>query len=707
MIRWLLIASGVLATTLFPLSATHGQNPGKQKYKVLIEKGPAYWRVTVTTDPAVPVKQTETFQVVCTTNSSIWRNQTNKSVVYHDLEIATGQVSGTTDIYTLKNLHNWGENCLIHIEQDNNGRFDGRTDLCVTNLDLNNNSHMYPKTMLVVSSNISAARGQRIMVGKNRSQNRVFNNQLSGTQPIPNVEKLNTYFGQLASMGVGASGLNSYSMLSSYPDLLDGIPLGSLPRRWMGLYNVELILISLPDLKQACQADPAVRDALRQWLTMGGTLVVNDCGADLAAAPQILPTLFGPESALLPQQKEVKWSVPSSKLKSQISQHRYFRDYTIAIDPDVAGASWRPADSLESERWVMAPYLLGHVLAVSDDMSQSTDKQWQELVNAHNVLKGDDWQLDQSGMINDRSPNRDFQIPSVGEPPVIAFQLLLALFVILAGPVFYLVFRRIKKMHLLLFATPLLSLIACLGMFLFAILNDGFSRQGRVHSVTFLNQSSGDAVTFARHALYAGTQPSGYLFNNNTLVMDSRRDNSPISRFRYGNDQLILSGGDIKARTKHQVATHEPFEAEGRLNFIVDKDQSRIVQNLMETDIVLFCMHTKSGWYVAQDIAENSSARCETMNLGQVSQKIRSIVSGQYPDGPKPYSSAYSGEYTSVTAARAAERMIDKFWNGTWDNTDVRPGQYIAILKQPLTSNVPDPEVEYKTHELHIVIGTL
>jgi len=507
-------------------------------------------------------------------------------------------------------------------------------------------------------------------------------------------------------MGAGANGLNSYSMFSSYRDMLKGIPLGSLPRRWMGLYNVEMILISMADLKQACQADPAVRDALRQWLAMGGTLVVNDCGADLATAPQILPTLFGPESELLPQQMAVDWSVPSDKFENYLSRG-LGQGVNLSLDVHIGVDSWRPAKRFESEYWAMAPYLLGHVFAVSDDMSQSTDKQWQELINSHNVLKGDDWQLDHSGMINDRSLNRDFQIPSVGEPPVVAFQLLLTLFVILAGPVFFLVFKRIKKMHLLLFATPLLSLIACLGMFLFAILNDGFSRQGRVHSVTFLDQSSGDALTFARHALYAGTQPSGYLFNNNTLVMDSRRDNSPVSRFRYGNDQLMLSGGEIKARTKHQVVTHEPFEAERRLNFIVDKDQSGIVQNLMETDIVLFCMHTKSGWYVAQDIAENASARCETRNLGQVSQKIRSIVSGQYPDGLKPYSSAYQGEYTSVTAARAAERMIDKFRNGTWDNTDVRPGQYIAILKQPLTSNVPDPEVEYKTNELHIVIGTL
>lgn len=705
MIRWLLIASGVLATALFPLSATHGQNQGKQKYKVLIEQGPAYWRVTVTTDPAVPVKQTETFQVVCKTRD--YRG--THSIVYHDLEIPTGQVSGTTDIYTLRN-HSpyWGENWLIHIEQDNNGRFDRRTDLCETNLDSNNNSHIYPKTMLVVSSNILVARGQQIIAGKNPGQYQVLNNPLTGIQAIPNVEKLSTYFGQLTGVGVAANSLNSYSMFSSYPDLLIGIPPGSLSSHWMGLYPVEMILISLPDLKQACRADPQIRDALRQWLAMGGTLVVNDCGADLAAAPQILPTLFGPESTLLPQQKEVKWSVPSSKFQDQVSQDHDFTDYAL-YDASMAVASWRPVDSLESEYWAMAPYILGHVFAVSDDMSNSTSQQWRQLIGAHNVLKGGlDSQLDHNN-IYDRKLLRDFQIPTVGDPPVVAFQLLLTLFIILVGPVFFLVFRRIKKMHLLLFATPLLSLIACLGMFLFAILNDGFSRQGRVQSVTFLDQATGDAVTFARHALYAGTQPSGYLFNNNTLVMDSRRNNSPASRFRYRNDQLILTGGEIKPRTKHQVVTHEPFETERRLNFVVDGQQVATVQNRMDTEIVLFCAPTDLGWQVAHDVAAGQSARCETIDFSQVQREIGSILDQQSTEKDRRYVAPYNTNeevFVSVPVGRAAEQWIQKFKNHSWDKSDILPGQYIAILKQPLTSNLPDAEVDYKTHELHIVIGT-
>ena len=216
-------------------------------------------------------------------------------------------------------------------------------------------------------------------------------------------------------------------------------------------------------------------------------------------------------------------------------------------------------------------------------------------------------------------------------------------------------------------------------------------------------------MTFARHALYAGTQPSGYLFNNNTLVMDSRRNNSPASRFRYRNDQLILTGGEIKPRTKHQVVTHEPFETERRLNFVVDGQQVATVQNRMDTEIVLFCAPTDLGWQVAHDVAAGQSARCETIDFSQVQREIGSILDQQSTEKDRRYVAPYNTNeevFVSVPVGRAAEQWIQKFKNHSWDKSDILPGQYIAILKQPLTSNLPDAEVDYKTHELHIVIGT-
>ena len=86
MIRRCLITSAWLLIALGPVTPSPGQGGGQPKYKVLFEQGPAYVRVTVTTDPAVPVKRTENFQVVC----GLRGYQGVRSVVYRDLEIPQG-----------------------------------------------------------------------------------------------------------------------------------------------------------------------------------------------------------------------------------------------------------------------------------------------------------------------------------------------------------------------------------------------------------------------------------------------------------------------------------------------------------------------------------------------------------------------------------------------------------------------------------------
>ncbi len=193
MIHKLWILPGLLLMALSPVAMVHAQTGGQPKYKVLVEQGPAYARVTVTTDPAVAVKQTESFQVVCVTRD--YRSPFN--IVYRDLEIPQGKSSGTVDIYNLRSPNTWiNEDWSIHVERDNNGRYDRRTDLCQVNLDLSAQSYGVTKKTLVVSSSISSAKGEQILVGSRPVQNRRVKQQVSGTQPIPNIQKMDDYFSQ-------------------------------------------------------------------------------------------------------------------------------------------------------------------------------------------------------------------------------------------------------------------------------------------------------------------------------------------------------------------------------------------------------------------------------------------------------------------------------------------------------------------------------
>ena len=713
MIPLRLIALAWCLLVLYPVASAEAQNGSRPKYKVDIQQGPAYARVTVTTDPAVPVKQTEKFQVVCRVRDY----QGLQNAVYRDLEIGRGQTSGSTELYYLPSGEYWVDwDLLVHVEQDGNGRYDRSRDLCQVELDQGSNGYAYIKQTLVVSSQILTTKGQLVMAG-GQAPARQQTTQVTGKQPIPNIKELNTYFGQFAGGGAGTTLLNNYSMFTAFPSALQGIPPSSLPTDWMGLYNVEMILISLPDLRAACMENPRVRDALRHWLAMGGNLVVNDCGSNLARAPRILPTLFGPESPVLPQQMQLNWAVPTQKLEKYISRD-FSQMVNVTTSSDLAeqGDVWRVTEQLEKEYWAMAPYLRGHIFAVSDDMSTTTAAQWRELINAHNVLKKEDYDHDHRLTGFDRKMMAGFEIPSVGDPPVFAFQFLLALFVIIVGPVFFLLFRRAKKMHLLLFATPLLSLVACFGMFLFAILNDGFGRQGRVHTVTFLDQSTGDGVTFGRHAFYAGTAPTAYLFGGQTLVMDSRRDYSPVSHFRYQDDQCLLSGGEIKPRIKHQVVTHQPIETEQRIN-LTGGQPAATMENRMDTEVILFCAPTAEsdelgfGWQVARNVPAGQAARCEGAELPKLRREIRSLLeqrSVPAKELEENFSDPnYNPSLVSIPTGRSAERWIGAFLEQSWGATDIAPGQYIAILKKPLTPQRPDAEVDYKTYELHIVIGKL
>ena len=153
---------------------------------------------------------------------------------------------------------------------------------------------------------------------------------------------------------------------------------------------------------------------------------------------------------------QAEWGVPSKKLKDYISRN-YGETLYDQVDVVMGVNSWRTTDQFEDEYWAMAPYLQGHVFAVSDDMSKSTALQWREMLNAHNLLLAiKRHELYQQETVGSRRPPPDrqisgvFQIPTVGDPPVFAFQLLLTLFVILVGPAFFLLFRRVQKLYLLL-----------------------------------------------------------------------------------------------------------------------------------------------------------------------------------------------------------------------------------------------------------------
>ncbi len=113
------------------------------------------------------------------------------------------------------------------------------------------------------------------------------------------------------------------------------------------------------------------------------------------------------------------------------------------------------------------------------------------------------------GLIPDSS-NPEFGkllVPGVGRAPVIEFEVLITLVVVLLGPFNYWILKRYKRLQLLVLTVPLAAGIATAGLFAYAIVSDGFTTTVRVRSYTTLDQRTGEAACWARLSYYAGLAP--------------------------------------------------------------------------------------------------------------------------------------------------------------------------------------------------------
>ncbi|MEM1304481.1 MAG: hypothetical protein AAGG46_06275, partial [Planctomycetota bacterium] len=107
--------------------------------------------------------------------------------------------------------------------------------------------------------------------------------------------------------------------------------------------------------------------------------------------------------------------------------------------------------------------------------------------------------------------NNDFSnllVPGVGLAPVIEFQVLITLFVVVVGPVTYWLLKQRQRTHLMVFTVPLSAATLTAALLLYAVLADGFGTTVRVRAVTLLDQPSGEHATWGRLSYYAGLAPS-------------------------------------------------------------------------------------------------------------------------------------------------------------------------------------------------------
>ena len=464
------------------------------------------------------------------------------------------------------------------------------------------------------------------------------------------------------------------------------------------------MLISLADLKQIAKSSNQIT-ALRQWVTVGGNLVVFDVGKKFANRdavfkilgcknpdPQFLEPKPGNQNLTQGQAPNI-YSGPGAQFPRNMG----------ALAPN--SVVMKPVKKIEKQLFVSSSVLQGNVILIPDDMTKWKAKDWIQL---QQMLSMSPAVISTVGSFaKNRNYLEGFSIPGIGKPPVLVFQILIGLFVLVIGPMSYYLCQSTGRPYMLLATTPLFALFAVLSLLGYGILSDGFGLRGRSQSVTRIDHSSRQAFTTSRQVFYSGISPGSCRFDQDSLVVDSRSEYSQPTQKVYRNAAQTISGGQIKARSPFQFTSLHCFETDQQLSLIGSADGT-IATNGFETKVLVAIFKKDGKWYVARDIAPQEAAATEVVDFKQARETISKYVRREIvvdkadarlfrrrnylPSGGSNqwgYVGSLAGKLRRPDSLREVFEVVD----------------YVAIVEQE--SRMPEPlsNVEYDGNQLNIIVG--
>jgi hypothetical protein len=281
------------------------------------------------------------------------------------------------------------------------------------------------------------------------------------------------------------------------------VGLEDLTEGWINYTSLDVICISLPRLAKLAKQRPDVFEAVTSWAAAGGNLWVYGVGPDWRGLPEL------EELAGLSPPGGTDSAAPAARGWIEPDKHFFTpRPMIWPPVPEEKAPVEPPPEPPERPHFVSREYDLGMIVALApEDPFPGTKWGWRWVL----VTMGRDRALwcDRHGL-SMRGTNDDywnFLIPGVGLAPVTGFCILISLFVLVIGPVNYLVLRRLRRLYLLAITIPAAAAAVTFILFGYALIADGLGTRVRVRSVTQIDQRRGHAVCWARLSYYAGLAP--------------------------------------------------------------------------------------------------------------------------------------------------------------------------------------------------------
>jgi hypothetical protein len=707
--------------------------PGQQGYHVTVDNrhpigGSGFCTVTVKLEkfPQVPVKVPEEFTVF------ISPQYYRQGRVMHPLVIEAGQSSAAVQLM-VPEMGNRYRQLNVVIKRGITGSGSDRNgDFFLANFHSSTSSAGLTKIWISSAAIKDTGFTQGVWKGNN------FSNFALPREPPLSDSPFST-----ASLGTMSTNVGAWVGATALTTLTQSEPVllhpDSIPQSWVGISSTQMIFITFDELKSQSANHPALCRVLENWVAVGGTLVVFDFKGQWkmpgeesgvtakefsgARVSEILPMLLGARrrddlrglgetwmsladsagsgTSETEEQSEADQTISSRPWQSQ-------RNSTIGNDVErvTASASWMPQELSvpisDDTKFLMCPHVKGRVIAVPDHFQKWKIADWNRLENVLAGIAGSQSRLFDSGLV----ASSYYTIPGLGEPPLKSFQVLMSLFVLVAGPGVLIVLKRTQQMQLFFVVVPLVALTTCLGLMGYVILIEGFDSFGRVQSVTWLDQRRESGVTQTRAMYYHGLRPAAYHFDSQEAPLVDVENGVLSCLVWQEKGELDVYGGMIAPRTPHTLGSIGSREMKMNLQLIETSDRGsaenpphRFVNQLGgRVEAVLY--RKGEGWFFAEEIADGQTAEANPVDEATALQKLSRLIEIQSPSSGSNFGTArsagpgLSNEFAAVEHLRMGSPLKSVL------NTD----SYVAILKDFPELESRLPQAQFK-NSLHIIIG--
>lgn len=383
---------------------------------------------------------------------------------------------------------------------------------------------------------------------------------------------------------------------------LDIRALSDLPETWQGLLPVDYLFLSAGDLSLLQASRPQAFAALRQWVIAGGRLVLVDCGGDFGELSRMEELWFqaGPgdfrgrwktaelnsmvqsleRSGVLGQMETLDPASPgfltiqqSGARHSEFTAaretafnpagHRFSSVSMVAPRVPHEFAELKDSRSPPAGEAVIADFGGGRILAMPSPPSVWGPVEWKTVLLA-GVLGAKGPLLTDSVEMASQYSFAPVEMPGLALPPWVLFLVLIVVFAASIGPVAYFWLNRLGKLPWILGLAPLVSGGLTLGLLLFAILSEGLGTRIVRLSQTRLDVRNGVGFTTTHFTVYSGIAPGACGFPGSQQVYPELRGRYN-SLTRHTPQATVISGGNLRARTIHQLAVSEPVQQAGSL----------------------------------------------------------------------------------------------------------------------------------------------